>query len=90
MDFSRLRLSVGGDARSKAVAEKWQKLTGKHLLEGYGLTECAPLVTGNPYNLTSYSGSIGLPVPSTDVKFLDDDGNEVAIGEPGEMWARKS
>jgi len=89
LDFSRLRLSVGGGMPvQKAVAEKWQKLTGKHLLEGYGLTECAPLVTGNPYNLTSYSGSIGLPVPSTDVKFLDDDGNEVAIGEPGEMWVK--
>nr|WP_307862921.1 long-chain-fatty-acid--CoA ligase FadD [Providencia rettgeri] len=89
LDFSRLRLSVGGGMPvQKAVAEKWQQLTGKHLLEGYGLTECSPLVTGNPYTLTSYSGSIGLPVPSTDVKFLDDDGHEVAIGEPGEMWVK--
>ncbi|GAB1440394.1 long-chain-fatty-acid--CoA ligase FadD [Providencia sp.] len=89
MDFSRLRLSVGGGMPvQKAVAEKWQQLTGKHLLEGYGLTECSPLVTGNPHNLTTYSGSIGLPVPSTDVKFLDDDGHEVALGEPGEMWVK--
>ncbi|HGN1705027.1 TPA: long-chain-fatty-acid--CoA ligase FadD [Providencia rettgeri] len=89
MDFSRLRLSVGGGMPvQKAVAEKWQQLTGKHLLEGYGLTECSPLVTGNPHNLTSYSGSIGLPVPSTEVKFLDDDGHEVEQGQPGEMWVK--
>lgn len=89
LDFSRLRLSVGGGMPvQKAVAEKWQKLTGKHLLEGYGLTECSPLVTGNPYNLTAYSGSIGLPVPSTDVKFLNDEGQEVPLGEPGEMWVK--
>ncbi|WP_369426998.1 long-chain-fatty-acid--CoA ligase FadD [Providencia sp. PROV236] len=89
LDFSKLRLTVGGGmAVQKAVAEKWQKLTGKHLLEGYGLTECSPLVTGNPYNLTAYSGSIGLPVPSTDVKLVGDDGDEVALGEPGEMWVK--
>ncbi|EMW6873524.1 long-chain-fatty-acid--CoA ligase FadD [Providencia stuartii] len=89
LDFSKLRLSVGGGMPvQKAVAEKWQKLTGKHLLEGYGLTECSPLVTGNPYNLTAYSGSIGLPVPSTEIKLVDDDGNEVAAGEPGEMWVK--
>lgn len=89
LDFSKLRLTVGGGMPvQKAVAEKWQKLTGKHLLEGYGLTECSPLVTGNPYNLTAYSGSIGLPVPSTDVKLVDDDGHEVAFGEPGELWVK--
>lgn len=89
LDFSRLRLSVGGGMPvQKAVAEKWQKLTGIHLLEGYGLTECSPLVTGNPYNLNQYSGSIGVPVASTDVKFSDDDGNEVPLGEPGEMWVK--
>ncbi|HBO21860.1 MULTISPECIES: long-chain-fatty-acid--CoA ligase FadD [unclassified Providencia] len=89
LNFSKLRLSVGGGMPvQKAVAQKWKELTGKHLLEGYGLTECAPLVTGNPYNLTEYSGSIGIPVPSTDVKFLDDDGHEVALGQPGEMWVK--
>ncbi|SUC35495.1 Long-chain-fatty-acid--CoA ligase [Providencia rustigianii] len=89
LDFSRLRLSVGGGMPvHKAVAQKWQELTGRHLLEGYGLTECSPLVTGNPYNLTAYSGSIGLPVPSTDVKFLDDHGHQVQFGEPGEMWVK--
>ncbi|QHB32762.1 long-chain-fatty-acid--CoA ligase FadD [Yersinia canariae] len=89
LDFSTLRLSVGGGMPvQKAVADKWEKLTGKHLLEGYGLTECSPLVTGNPYDLKHYSGSIGLPVPSTDVRLLDDEGNEVALGEPGELWVR--
>lgn len=89
LDFSTLRLSVGGGMPvQKAVAEKWEKLTGKHLLEGYGLTECSPLVTGNPYDLKHYSGSIGLPVPSTDVRLVDDEGNDVARGEPGELWVR--
>ncbi|EKN3966209.1 long-chain-fatty-acid--CoA ligase FadD [Yersinia enterocolitica] len=89
LDFSTLRLSVGGGMPvQKAVAEKWEKLTGKHLLEGYGLTECSPLVTGNPYDLKHYSGSIGLPVPSTDVRLVDDEGDDVAMGEPGELWVR--
>ncbi|CNH06721.1 long-chain-fatty-acid--CoA ligase FadD [Yersinia pekkanenii] len=89
LDFSSLRLSVGGGMPvQKAVAERWEKLTGKHLLEGYGLTECSPLVTGNPYDLKHYSGSIGLPVPSTDVRLVDDEGKDVALGEPGELWVR--
>ncbi len=89
LDFSTLRLSVGGGMSvQKSVADKWGKLTGKHLLEGYGLTECSPLVAGNPYDLKHYSGSIGLPVPSTEVKLVDDDGHEVADGEPGELLIR--
>ena len=72
----------------KAVAENWEKLTGKHLLEGYGLTECSPLVAGNPHNLKSYSGSIGFPVPSTEIRLMDDDGTDVQEGQPGEMWVR--
>lgn len=89
LDFSTLRLSVGGGmAVQRAVAEKWEKLTGKHLLEGYGLTECAPLVTGNPYDLKHYSGSIGLPVPSTDIRLVDDQGRDVPVGEPGELLIR--
>ncbi|PLR35410.1 long-chain-fatty-acid--CoA ligase FadD [Chimaeribacter californicus] len=89
LDFSTLRLSVGGGmAVQRAVAEKWEKLTGKHLLEGYGLTECAPLVTGNPYDLKHYSGSIGLPVPSTDIRLVDDQGRDVPMGEPGELLIR--
>ncbi|UCZ75143.1 long-chain-fatty-acid--CoA ligase FadD [Dickeya zeae] len=89
LDFSTLRLSVGGGASvQQVVAERWEKLTGIHLLEGYGLTESAPLVAGNPYDLQHYSGSIGLPVPSTDVRIINDDGQDAAPGEPGELWVR--
>ncbi|KID05259.2 long-chain-fatty-acid--CoA ligase FadD [Hafnia alvei] len=89
LDFSALRLSVGGGMSvQRSVAEKWEKLTGRHLLEGYGLTECAPLVSGNPYDLKHYSGSIGLPVPSTDVRLVDDNGNEVPHGEAGELQVK--
>ena len=70
------------------MAEKWEQTTGKHLLEGYGLTECAPLVAGNPYDLKHYSGSIGLPVPSTDIRLVDDNGHDVPSGEPGELWVK--
>ncbi|MDY4376536.1 long-chain-fatty-acid--CoA ligase FadD [Pectobacterium brasiliense] len=87
LDFSTLRLAVGGGASvQQAVAERWEKLTGKHLLEGYGLTESSPLVAVNPYDLKHYSGSIGLPVSSTDVKIIDDDGNDAGPGESGELW----
>lgn len=89
LDFSTLRLSVGGGMSvQRSVAEKWEKLTGRHLLEGYGLTECAPLVSGNPYDLKHYSGSIGIPVPSTDVRLVDDNGNEVPYGEAGELQVK--
>ncbi len=64
------------------------KLTGHHLLEGYGLTECSPLVAGNPHDLMHYSGSIGLPVPSTDIRVVDDDGKDVPLGQPGELWVK--
>lgn len=89
LDFSHLHVSIGGGMPvQKEVAEEWQQITGKCLLEGYGLTECSPLVTVNPYNLDRYNGSIGLPMPSTDVKFVDYNGNEVPIGQPGEMLVR--
>ncbi len=72
----------------KVVAERWEKLTGHYLLEGYGLTECSPLVSVNPYDITEHTGSIGLPVPSTDVRIVDDAGNDAALGAPGELWIR--
>ncbi|MGB2079975.1 MAG: AMP-binding protein, partial [Vibrio sp.] len=75
-------------AVQRAVAEKWQNITGNYLLEGYGLTECSPLVAAYPHNLTSYNGSIGVPVPSTEVRLVDDEGNEVAMGEVGELQVR--
>ncbi|NAX38328.1 long-chain-fatty-acid--CoA ligase FadD, partial [Vibrio sp. V27_P1S3P104] len=89
LDFSHLKLSVGGGmAVQRAVAEKWKKITGIHLLEGYGLTECSPLVTGNPYDLSDYSGAIGLPVPSTEVRIVDDEGQVLGYDQTGELQVR--
>jgi len=89
LDFSNLKLSVGGGmAVQRAVADKWKATTGIHLLEGYGLTECSPLVTGNPYDLTEYSGAIGLPVPSTEVRIIDDEGNVLPLDQVGELQVR--
>lgn len=89
LDFSNFKFGLGGGmAVQRPVAEKWQKVTGSVLLEGYGLTECSPVVTVNPPTLEAYKGSIGMPVPSTDIKLMDDDGNEVAAGEVGEMWVK--
>lgn len=86
LDFSKLRLTLGGGmAVQQVVAEHWQKVTGKPLLEAYGLTETSPCVTINPDNLKSYNGTIGLPVPSTDVAILDDEGKILPFGEPGEL-----
>lgn len=87
LDFSHLKVSLGGGmAVQRPVAEKWESVTKTRLLEGYGLTECAPLVTLCPYNQQQYSGSIGLPASSTDIKIMDEEGNEVPVGESGEMW----
>ncbi|WP_416308103.1 long-chain-fatty-acid--CoA ligase FadD [Neptunicella sp. SCSIO 80796] len=89
LDFSNFKFALGGGmAVQRSVAEKWEALTGHVLLEGYGLTECSPLVTVNPPSMTQYNGSIGLPAPSTDIKLLDDEGNEVSMGEPGEMYVK--
>ncbi|NCP64421.1 MAG: long-chain-fatty-acid--CoA ligase FadD [Paraglaciecola sp.] len=89
LDFSRLKFALGGGmAVQRPVAERWQEATGKILLEGYGLTECCPTVTVNPPQLKAYKGSIGMPVPSTDIKLVDEDGNEVPMGEAGEMLVK--
>ena len=89
LDFSKVKICVGGGmAVQKAVAEKWQAATGRVLLQGYGLTETSPCATMNPLNLKAYSGSIGLPMPSTEVVLRDDAGKEVALGEPGEICIR--
>jgi len=89
LDFSSLHLSAGGGMPvQQVVAERWEKLTGRYLLEGYGLTECAPLVSANPHDIDYHSGSIGLPVPSTEVTLIDDEGNEVPAGEPGELCVK--
>lgn len=89
LDFSALRLTLGGGmAVQQSVAERWLKITGRPLIEGYGLSETSPVATVNPTNATAYSGSIGLPLPSTDVAILDDAGHEVPLGERGEVGIR--
>jgi len=89
LDFSGLRLTLGGGmAVQRAVAERWLKVTGRPLIEGYGLSETSPVATVNPTNATAYTGSIGLPVPSTDVAILDDAGTHLPVGERGEVGIR--
>jgi long-chain acyl-CoA synthetase len=88
IDFSRVKFSLaGGMAVQRAVAERWKKATGIPLIEGYGLTETSPVVSANPLDLKEYSGSIGMPLPCTDV-ILRDDGHEAPLGEPGELCVR--
>lgn len=89
LDFSTLKMALGGGmAVQRPVAERWQEVTSTRLLEGYGLTECAPLVTISPYDQEGYNGTIGLPAPSTNIKIMLEDGSEAAMGEPGEMWVQ--
>jgi len=89
IDFSPLKLSLGGGmAVQQPVAERWQKLTGTPLLEAYGLTETSPAVCINPLNLREFNGSIGLPVPSTEVSVQDGEGNILPQGEIGELCVR--
>jgi long-chain acyl-CoA synthetase len=86
LDFSSLKLAIGGGmAVQKAVAERWKQVTGTPLIEGYGLTETAPSATANPLNITEYTGSIGVAMPSTDIALRDDSGKDVAIGQAGEI-----
>jgi len=89
LDFSSLKLAVGGGmAVQKAVAERWKQVTGTTLIEGYGLTETAPAATANPLDLKEYSGSIGVPMPSTEVELRDDNDRPVPLGEAGEICIR--
>ncbi|WP_201274802.1 AMP-binding protein [Bordetella holmesii] len=89
LDFSGLRLTLGGGmAVQPSVAERWLQITGHPLIEGYGLSETSPVATVNPTDSAAYSGAIGLPLPSTDVAILDDLGNEVPLGERGEVAIR--
>ncbi len=89
LDFSRLKVTLGGGmAVQKAVAEKWKQVTGHPLIEAYGLTETSPAATINPLNLPEYNGSIGLPVPSTEVAIRSDEGHYLSPGETGEICVR--
>jgi long-chain acyl-CoA synthetase len=89
LDFSSLKLSVGGGmAVQKATAERWKQVTGVALVEGYGLTETSPSATANPPTAAEYTGSIGVPMPSTEVVLRDDNDKDMAIGQPGEICIR--
>ncbi len=88
VDFSNLKVSIGGGAAIiETVSENWKALTGSHITEGYGLSETAPLLSVVPISVSEFTGSCGLPVPTTDIKLLDDDDNVVDIGERGEICA---
>jgi len=89
LNFGPLRLTLGGGmAVQRSVAERWKKITGVPLIEAYGLTETSPAACINPMDLQDYNGAIGLPIPSTECKVIDAEGNEVSVGEPGELCIR--
>lgn len=89
VDWSQLRVANGGGmAVQKAVADRWMAATGCPIIEGYGLSETSPSATCNPVNLREYNGTIGLPLPSTDIVLRDDDGRDVPCGQPGEICIR--
>ncbi len=89
LDFSSLKISIaGGMALQKAVAQRWQDVTKTKIAEGYGLTETSPVATCNPIDGNDQVGTIGLPLPSTDIKIIDDDGHEVPLGHPGELCVK--
>jgi len=89
VDFSRLRVAIGGGAAVlPTTSQKWKALTGRDILEGYGLSETSPILTLNPPTIAGFSATVGLPFPSTDIKLLDADDKEAAIGEPGEICAK--
>jgi len=89
LDFSGLKVSNGGGmAVQKAVDDKWHAITGTHIIEGYGLSETSPVATCNRCDVEGFTGSIGLPVPSTEVAILDDDGRQLPVGSVGEIAIR--
>lgn len=89
LDFSHLKLTLGGGmAVQHSVAERWEAVTKHPLLEAYGLTETSPAVAINPLNMQHYNGSIGLPIPSTDISIRDENGNELPLGEVGELCVK--
>ena len=88
-DFSRLRVSIGGGAAVlPTTSAKWKSLTGRDILEGYGLSETSPVLTINPMTIEGFSATVGLPLPSTDIKLIASDEQEAALGEPGEVCAK--
>ncbi|MEY2862331.1 MAG: hypothetical protein RLY58_38 [Pseudomonadota bacterium] len=89
LDHSKMKMAMGGGmAVLPSTAEAWQKITGRPIIEGYGLSETSPVATANPPDIKAYTGTIGIPLPSTEVAIMDDDGNTVALGERGEIAIR--
>ncbi|MEM0943968.1 MAG: AMP-binding protein [Pseudomonadota bacterium] len=89
LDFSELSLTFGGGtATLKATSDQWQEVTGKPILEGYGLSETSPVLTGNHASTTEFTGTVGMPVPGTDISLRNEEGHEVGPGEPGEICAK--
>ena len=89
LDFGHLKVTLGGGmAVQKAVAERWKQVTGKPLIEAYGLTETSPAATINPLDIPAYNGAIGVPISSTEVAIRDDAGRDVPLGERGELCIR--
>ena len=89
VDWSSLQLSLGGGmAVQEPVATLWQKITGTSIIEGYGLSETSPIASANPVTSTQFTGDIGLPFPNTEMKIIDDDGNGLPPGQPGEIAIR--
>ncbi|MEM1374714.1 MAG: AMP-binding protein [Pseudomonadota bacterium] len=88
VDFSNYKVSIGGGAAVlEATSNAWKDITGHHIKEGYGLSETSPILTINPMSVTHFTGACGLPVSSTDIKLLDENDQEVALGERGEICA---
>jgi long-chain acyl-CoA synthetase len=89
LDFSSLKVAMGGGmAVQAAVSERWRKLTGRDICQGWGLTETSPVATANRYDETRFTGAIGYPIPSTEIAIFDDDGNELPVGAQGEICVR--
>lgn len=89
LDFSHFKISVaGGMAVQKSVSERWKEITGLPIVEGYGLTETSPVLSVNPIDGTERIGTIGIPVPSTEIKIVDENGKEVPVGDRGELYAK--
>jgi long-chain acyl-CoA synthetase len=89
VDFTALRVAIGGGAAVlPTTSSKWKALTGKDILEGYGLSETSPILTLNPMTTAGFTATVGLPLPSTDIKLLDAEDGEAALGEPGEICAK--
>lgn len=89
LDFSRFKFGMGGgSAIQRVISDKWQAVTGRHIAEGYGLSETAPVLTVNPLDTPIFTETVGQAMPATEIKLLDADDNEVEKGQPGELCAR--